>query len=80
MDRADLDRVLHRAERVLGEFQLLVGADRGRRAELGLWEGRADHVEAVQGGLAVDLVGLALVGERAVGDRQGEVLSDLVLV
>jgi hypothetical protein len=33
VDRADLDRVLHRAERALGELQLLVGADRGWCAE-----------------------------------------------
>ena len=33
VDRADLDRVFHRSERALGHLQLLVGADRGRRAE-----------------------------------------------
>src|ERR1035437_3796999 len=80
VDRADLDRVLHRSERALGHLELLVGADRGRRAERHGGEGGADRVEAVQGSLAVDLLGLALVGERAVGDQQGEVLGDLVLV
>ena len=33
VDRADLDRVLHRSERTLGHLQLLVGADRGAGAE-----------------------------------------------
>ena len=80
VDRADLDRVLHRSERALGHLELLVGADRGGRAERVGGEGGADRVEAVERGLAVDLLGLALVGERAVGDLQGEVLGDLVLV
>ena len=81
VDRADLDRVLHRAERALGHLELLVGADRGAARRAGVrGEGGADHVEAVEGGLAGDLLGLALVGEGAVGDLQGEVLGDLVLV
>ena len=31
VDRADLDRVLHRSERALGHLELFVGADRGGR-------------------------------------------------
>src|ERR1019366_7796127 len=80
VDRADLDRVLHRSERALGHLELLVSADRGRRAECLGGQGGPDRVEAVQGGLLVDLIGLALIGERPVGDGQGEVLGDLVLV
>ena len=71
VDRADLDRVLHRSERALGHLQLFVGADRGARAELVGGEGGPDRVEAVERGLLVDLLGLALVDERAVGDRAG---------
>ena len=36
VDRADLDRVFHRSERALGHLELLVGADRGGRAEPGV--------------------------------------------
>ena len=39
-----------------------------------------DHVEPVQGGLVGDLLAVALVGEGAVGDLNGEVLGDLVFV
>ena len=62
VDRADLDRVLHRSERVLGELELLVGADRGGRAEPLGWDGGADHVETIERGLAGDLLGVAVMG------------------
>ena len=42
--------------------------------------GGAQHVEPVERGLGLDLLGLALVGEGAVGDLELEVLGDLVLV
>ena len=81
VDRADLDQVFHRAEGPLGHLQLLVGAnDGGRARELRGRAGGADHVEAVERGLGVDLRVLALVGEGAVCDRELEVLGDLVAV
>ena len=80
VDRADLDRVLDRAERAFGHLELLVGADGRARAESLGRAGGADDVEAVERGLGGDLVGLALVGEVAVGDLEFEVLGDLELV
>jgi hypothetical protein len=39
-----------------------------------------EHVDPVERGLRLDLLGLALVRERAIADLRVEVLGDLVLV
>ena len=79
-DRSDVERVLDRAVGALGELELFVDADHGLGGELVGGAGGSEHVDPVERGLGLDLLGLALVGERAVGDLELEVLGDLVLV
>ena len=79
VDRADLELgAFQGAEGALDLFEVLVGAHDLAGGELGVCDAGAQHVDAVEGGLGVDLVGLALEGEAGVGDLDLEVLADLV--
>jgi hypothetical protein len=69
-DRAHIERVLDRAVRALGHLQLLVDAHDRLVGELIGGAGGAHHVDPVERGLAGDLLSLALVAERAVGDLE----------
>ena len=79
-DGTHLERVLDRAVGALGHFQLLVDAhDRLAGERVGAASG-PECVDPVERGLGGDLLGLALVCERAVADLELEVLGDLVFV
>ncbi len=62
----------------LDVFEVLVGGDHGGGVQFVSGDGGAQHVEAVQGGLGVDLVLLAGNSQAVIGDGDGEVLAGLV--
>ena len=66
------------AEVPLDVFEVFVGGDHGGGVELVSGDGGAQHVEAVQGGLGVDLVLLAGNSQAVIGDGEVEVLAGLV--
>ena len=70
---------LEAAERALDDAQSLVGAHGVLGIELGGGHAGAHDVQAIEGGLGGDGVGLAVVGERGLGDVELEVFGHLVL-
>src|SRR6266699_3702194 len=77
-DGADQQVGVQAAEDPLDVFQGLVGLHRGAGAEHAGGQAGADHVDAVQGRFAGDLLLVAAPGQPVAGDVHSEVLGDLL--
>ena len=79
-DGAHVQFAVERAKEPFDVFKSFVTQHHIAVGESLFGQAGAQHVDAVQGGFGVDLVGLAGERERLVGDLDGEVFGHLVVV